>query len=394
VGKDVQRKNKKIIKVIMTLKVCHLTTVHPRFDIRIFQKECVSLSEAGYDVSLIVADGQGDTERSGVHLKDIGKTTSRLKRLFVSSYKCYKMALKINATVYHVHDPELLFVATFLKYKGYKVIFDSHELTGKQIKHKYYIPKIVRATISHIYEFLELRICTKLDAVVVPQEHLMVNYFSQSNDLTVVVHNYVDLTECPESLNREAIKAKSVIKLLYSGSISRDRGLGNMLSLIATMDDRFQLLLAGSFSNSMDLDYAKNHIGWSRVSFKGLLNRHDLKKVYEEADIGLIPFNPVGQYLDSTAPLKLFEYMLFGLPVITPDFGSWPEFQKKYNATYPVNCKDSEAFKTEVLKIVEDDIQYLQVVKSSREIVINNYSWPVAESALFKLYKTLLVEDK
>ena len=34
-------------------QICHMTSVHPATDIRIFYKECQSLAKAGYNVSLI-----------------------------------------------------------------------------------------------------------------------------------------------------------------------------------------------------------------------------------------------------------------------------------------------------------------------------------------------------
>jgi hypothetical protein len=39
------------------MKICHLTTVHPSDDVRIFHKECVSLSKHNFDVTLISLGG-------------------------------------------------------------------------------------------------------------------------------------------------------------------------------------------------------------------------------------------------------------------------------------------------------------------------------------------------
>ena len=69
--------NKMISKKI---KVCHLTSVHQRNDVRIFYKQCKGLSKH-YDVSLIVADGLGDALNDGVKIKDVGKPNNRFYRI-------------------------------------------------------------------------------------------------------------------------------------------------------------------------------------------------------------------------------------------------------------------------------------------------------------------------
>ncbi|MBU8880797.1 hypothetical protein BGM26_17740 [Bacillus sp. FJAT-29790] len=38
------------------MKVCHLTSVHPYYDIRTFIKECQYLSSAGYETHLVATD--------------------------------------------------------------------------------------------------------------------------------------------------------------------------------------------------------------------------------------------------------------------------------------------------------------------------------------------------
>jgi hypothetical protein len=109
------------------IHVCHLTSVHPRFDARIFLKECRSLSHK-YRVSLVVADGKGDETKEGVDIYDVGVSAyGRLGRMTLTTRRILKKAKELNAELYHFHDPELIPIGLKLKKWGKKVIFDSHE---------------------------------------------------------------------------------------------------------------------------------------------------------------------------------------------------------------------------------------------------------------------------
>ena len=63
------------------MKICHLTSVYPRCDTRIFLKECRGLSRAGHHVTLVVADGKGWEWKDGVHMVDVGGSCGRLSRM-------------------------------------------------------------------------------------------------------------------------------------------------------------------------------------------------------------------------------------------------------------------------------------------------------------------------
>lgn len=102
------------------IKVCHVTSIHSRYDGRIFSKECISLAENSYNVSLVVNDQQSDEIIDNVHIYSIKDRahSSRVGRL-LSLNRIEKKALAIDAEIYHLHDPELLLIAKKLK-KGEK----------------------------------------------------------------------------------------------------------------------------------------------------------------------------------------------------------------------------------------------------------------------------------
>ena len=103
-------------------RVVHLTSAHGRYDTRIFLKMCSSLASYGYDMSLVVADGEGDEVKNGVTIFDVGpKPRGRLSRMTKTVNDVLKKAIYLNGDIYHLHDPELMPVGIKLKKLGKKV---------------------------------------------------------------------------------------------------------------------------------------------------------------------------------------------------------------------------------------------------------------------------------
>src|SRR5512133_3327813 len=109
-------------------KTCHLTSVHPLDDVRIFHKECISLAANDFNVTLLGFDEQPYEEnRNGVNVISLFVPYKhRFQRLIRRTYAIYRKALEIDADLYHFHDPELLPVGLRLKRKGKIVIYDAH----------------------------------------------------------------------------------------------------------------------------------------------------------------------------------------------------------------------------------------------------------------------------
>ena len=149
-----------------THKIAHLTSVHTRYDTRIFLKECTSLAAHGYLTSLIVADGQGDEQKNNVNIYDVGASKNRLDRISRAPLRVLKKAIELDADIYHLHDPELIPIGLKLKKLEKTVIFDSHEDVPNQILSKYYLNPFIRRPISELIRRYEIFACSKLDAVI------------------------------------------------------------------------------------------------------------------------------------------------------------------------------------------------------------------------------------
>lgn len=174
-----------------TIRICHVTSVHPATDVRIFWKECLSLSKR-YDVSLI-APNTDDRDEQGVHIYGVELSTGRFSRQKCLNRVLDKM-IEVDADVYHFHDPELMRLGVKMKNRGKKVIFDSHEDVPMQILCKEYIPKITKKPISMVYSWYERNLLKQYDALISVTPSI-VERLEKINPNTFMVTNYPVLTE-------------------------------------------------------------------------------------------------------------------------------------------------------------------------------------------------------
>ena len=371
----------------MKQSVVHITIVHRRYDSRIFHKECLSLYEAGYDVSLIVADGLGDEEKSGIKIIDIGRAeSSRLKRMIKTSRKAVKAAARLNADIYHFHDPDLLIAALELR-KEACVIFDSHEDFPALMLQRDYIPDFARRLLFRFACFTERYSAKRLSAVVCATETIRRKFLSYGNISTETVKNYPVFadngTAKPHCFPEKAVAC-------YVGGLTEVRGVKEMLE--ACDKAGVKLLLAGEFDNAEYFKQVKSMPQWQNVEFLGYVPNAEVReRVYERSSVGLVLLHKAPNHTFSI-PIKQMEYMQAGLPVIASrEVLFCKEVTEKEHCGLVVNPLDIDEVAEAIRKIVNNPDLAKQMSANAVKASAEKYNWSSQEKVLLDFYKRLLV---
>lgn len=369
----------------MAKKVCHVTSVHGRYDPRIFFKECTSLAKAGYDVTLLVADGKPEEVRNGVRIVSVDfHPKNRVDRILHSASVMKKAAMLVNADIYHFHDPELLPVALYVKKHAKKAIFDSHEDVSGQIRRKAWIPCLLRPLISFMYSICSDYVLKQLDAVIAVSPSF-VEKLQKINPNTVMITNYPILTECEDNKATQ----HSDNTFVFAGGISEQWNHDTILDALKTVDAKYRLM--GPVEDEY-LIMLKQHPSWAKVEYLGKVPVESVKHKLEECTAGLAILdyseNSAGK-LGTLGNTKLFETMQAGIPVICTEFTLWKEIVDKWHCGICIPPRDVKALATAMQYIISNPEEARQMGENGRRAVAEEFNWGVEEKKLLDLYTRL-----
>jgi len=364
-----------------TMKIAHLTSVHQPFDVRIFHKECRTLADAGHDVVLI-ARHERDEVVDGVRIRALPQPKNRLERMTRTVWQALRAARDEEANIYHFHDPELIPAGLVLEYLGNTVIYDIHEDYAQQLLVRAWLSPRARTLVANVLKFAELFSAGRFDALCVVNKSLL-EKFRKVNRNTTLLRNFV----IPEfaTPNQRNLTPQH---LLHAGGLSEQRGLFNMLNALVDLPDSSKLLLAGPFASTKTGRRARMHPFWNRVEYFGVLSQLKLRKLYQEAAIGLILYNNVGQYGGSTA-IKLYEFMLWEIPVVMPNFGDWPAFNRKHDCGICVDVTNADEVSTAIRSLLDNPGQARELGRRGRAAALREFTWETEAQTLVSLYESL-----
>lgn len=124
------------------------------------------------------------------------------------------------------------------------------------------------------------------------------------------------------------------------------------------------------------------------IKFIGKINRNQVNELYGAARAGICIYQPAQNHFEAQ-PIKLFEFMAAGLPVVASNFELWKEIIEENKCGIcvdPCNAEDVRSRCEELLKSPD----YAQIMGMNGRIAVETkYSWKSEEKKLIYLYNTI-----
>lgn len=389
----------------MGKKVCMLSSNHSLFDDRIYWKEAVSLKEAGYEVCHI---GIGDEEFSGVSPEGIRllqlKRSPSNKLLTLTGHKrnnysrLLAAAKKEKADIYTFHDWQINLIGHKLKKLPHspKVIYDVLEATANMlrsdIEEKGWLTKMVFAPYIKMIELWELRCARQYDEIITCEDKVA-DHFEQTvpREKISCIHNYSSL-DPDHYASADSAKLYDVI---YSGGVVPQKGIRELIDSIALVKklhpDVKALIIGPVLNNAFrdliqdkikKLDLQQNVILHDPVPFAGI------HRYYLQCRMGMCNWYP-NRKNSISIPVKIFEYMAMGLPVIMTEKGVAAVYINEYRTGLLVNPYSPREIADAILRLLKDRSLYDQLSRNGTRAVREKYNWQKEKPRFLEVFARL-----
>lgn len=367
------------------MKYCFFTGGYSRHDALMFERQGKSLAEAGFQVEYVVCDDKPDETVSGIEIISTGfKPKNRWDRFLNSRKVLLNAALKVDADVYQISDPELITLVKPLKKRGKKVVFNMREYYPDMLKRKYYIPKVFRGVVSTCYEKMMRNMLKKYDAVFV-----VTSWILDIVQKKWGVANAYLLTNFPRVNRDYHLSYEEYCRrgnmLCYEGTIYRVSRQENVFKALENLP-MVHYILAGkideNYSCIKDLPY------WKKVEFIDGFDLKDLKNIFAKSTMANV-FRDFGGNDGSLGVIKIFECMEAALPVLLADVPLYRSMVEKYHCGICVNPNDAQQIEDAIRFLVEHKKEAYQMGQNGRRAVLEEYNWENQARNYIKIINSL-----
>ncbi len=373
-------------------KVCHFTSLHRVLDQRIFSKELKSLQQHNYDVVLIAPSDKDVQIIDNIKVLGFKKTKNRLSRL-LSSWTILKKALKVDADVYHFHDPDLIVVGLLIKmFKNKNVIYDVHEPYPEAMLSREWIPNMLKRPAYYLTKFIENFVAKRIKNIIVCDDFVEKRFKDIGCNVTMV-RNFIrkrDFIRNTKRTNKRFLRT-----ITHVGTLTPPRGSRIIPDIVYNVskvfpDVRFEIV--DFFREKHDKIEMKKLIKEKQIEknvvFMPIIESERLYEYISRGIIGLSIYEAAKQYLTSI-PTKLFEYIASEVVLVASDLPPYRKFFEECTYGILVKGTDPKLYSKAIIDLLEKPDYAIELGKKCKNHFLNKYCWENEEKKLLDLYSNL-----
>ncbi|MEJ0029268.1 MAG: glycosyltransferase [Bacteroidota bacterium] len=208
-----------------------------------------------------------------------------------------------------------------------------------------------------------------------------------SPEKTTLIRNFPIVSQFPRPSGDYQQRSKKVI---YVGLLSHPRGAIEMAEAarIANAGGRFKMIFAGDFSPLSLRDKIVNHYPVEYIQWM------EFSKVIElmmDSRAGMIIPHPIERYT-TNYPIKLFEYMAAGLPVIASKFGESARFVNEAQSGMVVDPLKPVEIADAIQWLLDHPAEAGEMGARGRRFVEEKWNWENESKVLIDLYQKLFLK--
>lgn len=304
-------------------------------------------------------------------------------------YKLVRYLNKSEAKIIHFqwirfHIIEGIILMIYIKLIGKIVIYTAHDILPRSRDNAYH-----RFLFKIIYKYQ--------DTIIVHTSHLKSRLITEFNihpkKVYVIKHGTYDRNDNNISL----IEARKYLGIpldatiiLFFGFIAEYKGLDILLKSVKDMEKKLKvhILIAGRVKieyKKQFLQLLSDYSSLNLVLKLGYINDSDIEYFFKACNVTVLPYKE-----DSQSGVLFMSYA-YGLPVIAPKLGSFPEDIVYGKTGYLFNLNSSNSLQNALIQchneMPPEDFSRKLFIK---EYAKANYSWNESCNQLVAIYKSLI----
>jgi glycosyltransferase involved in cell wall biosynthesis len=288
----------------------------------------------------------------------------------------------------HCHDFDTLPAGLWWgRRHGLPVVYDAHEYYADLAK-----PRLYGLAGSMLYHAIGTgEYCgARLASAVITVDETLGDIYRRTNRRVIIVGHYPPSDQAQQPslafTHRE-------LRLLYVGRLSRDRGLLAYAEILGGLRQRqipARLCLAGVFTPAEEEKAFWEAAGDLRsiIDYKGWVTYDHVPELIRSADLGLALLMPEPRYV-AALPVKLFEYMAAGLPVVASQFPQISKVVEGSACGLVIDPLQPSQAVERIEKWWREPISARQAGENGRQAILNTYNWEHLVGQVDSLYHSL-----